>query len=354
MHAMKVDAAPIVAHEAVQTKRGALWRALEATPHRFDFYRVMRLIECLWRERPRFGRAVRPVEEPVRLAQEAELDFAPAPVARFGQAEKAAAPRMGVRFFGLFGPQGPLPLHLTEFARDRERQAGDATLRSFIDIFQHRMLALLYRAWAQAQPAVDLDRPQDARFDAFVGALGGLGQTSMRNRDAVRDSAKRQHIAHLARGARSAEGLAEILSSYLAVPVRVEPFVGHWMRLRPEDCSRVGLRLNASRLGAGAVAGNLVWDRQSKFRLVIGPLSRSEYLRFLPGEPAARVIRDWVRQYVGFDFVWDVQLVHTGKQIDGMRLGGADRVGLTAWIGGAAGLSARSDLVYAPEERLSA
>ncbi len=344
---------------ALQSARAALWRALTAEPQRHDFYQTLRRIECLWQERPRLGRALRPIEEAVRLAQDPELDFAPAPIGTFRQAENAAAPRLGVRFFGLFGSHGPLPLHLTELARDRERNSGDASLRAFIDIFQHRLLALFYRGWAQAQPAVDLDRPRQARFDSFVGALGGIGQASMRQRDQVRDNAKRQHIALLARGVRCAEGLADILTNYLGLPVQVRSFVGHWMRLSKADRTRLGSRIDtdsdtdtgASRLGVGAVAGDRVWDRQSKFRLIIGPLSKADYARFLPGESAARVVRDWVRQYVGFDFVWDVQLVHAGAEIVGIRLGADQRLGLATWLGATAGHRSRDDLVFAPEER---
>ena len=77
------------------------------------------------------------------------------------ESRKGAPPRLQVRLFGLFGPNGPLPLHLTEYARERLRLAGDPTFARFCDIFHHRFLALFYRAWAQAQPHVNRDRPKD-------------------------------------------------------------------------------------------------------------------------------------------------------------------------------------------------
>jgi len=154
---------------------------------------------------------------------------------------------------------------------------------------------------------------------------------------------------------RCAEGLADILTNYLGVPVQVRTFVGHWMRLPQVDRTRLGSQFDtetgACRLGAGAVAGNRVWDRQSKFRLIIGPLSKADYARFLPGGSAALVVRDWVRQYVGLDFVWDLQLVHAGAEIVGIRLGASERLGLATWLGPVAGQRARDDLVFAPEER---
>ena len=87
------------------------------------------------------GEAERPAAEPVRLGQDPELAFAPAPLAWFGAEPGAAKPRLQVRLFGLFGPNGPLPLHVTEFARDRLHNAADRTLCRFLDVFHHRFVA---------------------------------------------------------------------------------------------------------------------------------------------------------------------------------------------------------------------
>jgi len=331
--------------------RESFWRAVGAAPFRYDFYALLRRIENLWPERPRLGRALRPLDEPIRIAQDADMDFAPAPVSSFGRHERAPAPRLGVRIFGLFGPHGALPLHLTELARSRERQHGDAGLRAFIDVFHHRMLLLFYRAWAQAQPAVDLDRRDEARFDAMVGALAGLAPATARRRDTINDDTKRQHVAHLGRGVRTAEGLADTLAQLLGVPVRLETYVGHWLPLRPEDCTRLGVGGAAAQLGFGAVAGDAVWDRQSKFRVHIGPLSAEQYRRFLPGGAAVRELRDWVRQYVGFDFVWDVQVALAATDVSGCKLGTETPIGYAAWLGAPRERVAREDLILAPEER---
>ena len=41
-------------------------------------------------------------------------------------------------------------------------------------------------------------------------------------------------------------------------------------------------------LGQSAVLGARVWDRQSKFRLVLGPLGFADYERLLPGGDTLR------------------------------------------------------------------
>jgi len=50
-------------------------------PYRYDFYQTMRRLECLYEGKPRWGTALRPVDEAVRLGQDPDLSFAPAPLA---------------------------------------------------------------------------------------------------------------------------------------------------------------------------------------------------------------------------------------------------------------------------------
>ena len=52
--------------------------ALATTPHEFEFYQVMRLLEALHATRPRFGRSARPADDVIRLAQEPSVTHAPA------------------------------------------------------------------------------------------------------------------------------------------------------------------------------------------------------------------------------------------------------------------------------------
>ena len=121
----------------------ALLAPLAGEPRRFDFYAALRLIEAAYPDNPRFGRSQRAADDPVRLAQAVTLAFEPAMIEKLEwRGEKP--PRMEVNFLGLSGPNGPLPLHLTEYIRDRLRNSADPTLARFLDVFHHRMLSLFY------------------------------------------------------------------------------------------------------------------------------------------------------------------------------------------------------------------
>lgn len=312
-----------------QLTRQAFYTRLEAQPFAHDFYQTMRRLECLHADKPRWGMAQRPADEPIRLAQEPSMSFAPASLSSFKQDREDRPPRLEVRFFGLLGPNGPLPLHFTEHARQRLLHSGDATFTRFLDILHHRYMALFYRAWAQAQPTVSLDRPDEDRFAGYVGALCGIGQPTLQSRDAVPDNAKRFHVGALGRQVRNGEGLASVLTGFFKLPVEVEQFVGHWMPIEQADQSRLG----SSQLGSNAVLGSRVWDRQSKFRIRIGPLSASQYADFLPSGSALPKLVDWVRFYTGGELFWDVQLILQRAQVLPMKLAQSGQLGWSGWLG---------------------
>ncbi|MCS6480570.1 type VI secretion system baseplate subunit TssG, partial [Burkholderia thailandensis] len=165
------------------------------------------------------GKARRPAAEPFPLGQQPRLAFAPREIASVGDANG----RLKVRLFGLgmLGPNGPLPIHVTEFARDREESRRDPTLGNFLDIFHHRYLTLLYRAWASAQAAAGLDRPDDERFSFYVASLAGqdLDEVGARPLPA---HARLSASPHLVREARNADGLRMTLERYCGVPVTLE------------------------------------------------------------------------------------------------------------------------------------
>lgn len=312
--------------------------AIGAEPWRYDFFQVMRWIEAANPEKPRLGTARRPVDEPVRLGQVADLSFAPSALYAVVPATATSKPRIEVRFFGLFGPNGPLPLHLTEYARHRVIHQGDESLARFADMFHHRLLLLLYRVWAQAQPTVGLDRPGNDHFGAQVGSLVGLGMPDVLQRDAVHVHAKLHFAGALSRQVRNADGLAAILSGFLGRPVRIEQFAGCWLPLAVSERTRISRfgsrrRNPTATLGGGAVLGGMVWDRQHNFRVHIGPLDIDVFESLLPGGSALPAVAALIEQYVGLEFGWDLRLTLKPEKVKPCQLGLYGRLGWTSWLG---------------------
>lgn len=339
----------------------ALIELLKSEPWRFDFFQAMRLIECLHMDKPRIGKSVMATDDPIRLGQAVEMSFAPSALAIWKPGKevvrKDAPPvrmkdRLLVRFLGLFGPNGPLPLHLTEYARERARNHDDQTLIRFADIFHHRMLSLFYRAWADAQPTVHFDRfnksADEDRFSGYVGSFFGIDANFLRDRDEMPDRAKLHFAGHLSCQTRHAEGLCAMIADFFGIATTIVEFVGEWMDISPREQSRLGMHEQAGRLGLSTVVGARVFGCQHKFRIVMGPMDMQHYQGLLPGQPGLKELIAIVRNYIGDELVWDVNLILCKQEIPPLRLNGFAQLGWTTWLGSKSEMSDADDLTLNP------
>jgi type VI secretion system protein ImpH len=330
-----MNKAPTTADLAQRQELQTLLHSVQTEPWAHDFFALLRRIDALRPQAPRTGQASRPSQEVLRLGQVPELDFAPAALSSLEVRDGLPA-RLGVRFFGLLGPQGPMPLHFTEYVRERSHQHGDSTLTHFLNLFHHRLLSLFYRAWAQAQPTVHLDRKDD-RYTTWLSSAAGLPAAG----DVLSPAALAFHAGQLANRTRHPEALCKVLRQQFQVPVALQAHVGQWLAIGAQDHSRLGHAANRpersqipmAALGRAANAGHKVWDRQYKFRLHLGPLTLAQYQRYLPAGDAFKPLLIWVKTLSGPDLRWDLQLSLQPQERPAPRLGQAVQLGLTTWLG---------------------
>jgi type VI secretion system protein ImpH len=316
---------------------------LRASPWAFELFQALRLVECTFAELPRLGTAERAALEPVRLGQRAETAFPPAEIAGWQPAEAGLSPRLAIRSFGLFGPQGPLPLHLTVHAEMRRDQEYDPTFQDFADVLHHRLIMLHYRAWATRMPVVDYDRPGDSRFVGYVGALAGLPE---RPADPWLQTIGLRYAGYFADQQRHAEGLRQMIEATFAVGVAIIGFIGERLAVPASLQARLD---GASRLGRIGILGARVFERQGRFRLRLGPLDLADLRRLLPGEPDARRLRNLVRMAIGDALAFEVQLVLRAAEVPAAVLGRGITLGQVAWLPRPADGTDADELVFAAE-----
>jgi type VI secretion system protein ImpH len=321
---------------------------LTQEPYTFGFYEALRQLECLYRNHPRLGKTVRPGDDAIRLGQTPSLQFAPSTLAAFTSGPDAAA-KLKVFFFGVFGPNGPLPLHLTEYARDRLRDSKDSTLADFTDMFHHRLLCLFYRAWADKEPTVHLDRPEQDRFAIYVGSLLGIGDPSLRHRDSIPDHTKLHFAAHLGCHRQHSEGLEAILNDFFKVPIKIREFIGEWLAIPTNSYCYLNTDHTTGQLGISAVIGTRSWQCQHKFRITVGPLSLAEYEDFLPAGNRLKNMLSLVNNYVGFEFNWDINVILKKNEVPSTQLGKYGQLGWTSWLQAGIRTTDANDLYVARE-----
>jgi type VI secretion system protein ImpH len=347
---------------------------------RFSFFQAVRMLER-FAPGQRVGGDALVAPEVVRFKARPSLGFPPSAVMelRPPSAGRLGRPRpemeMVVAFMGLTGPDGILPQHYTRLII--ERIAGhDHALADFLDIFNHRAISFLFRAWEKGHLAAAYERSrregpsEEDPLTACLYSLVGLGTGGLRRRMTFDDEAFLYYSGLFADNGRPAVGLQRLLSDYFDVPLAIQPLQGQWLALSLPDRTAfpsMGQPLECHcRLGADLILGDRVWDVQGKFRVRVGPLSYAEFRRWIPWPDAAAVpIRDQalrpfcqlVRSYVGVQLEFDVQVILKKTEIPPCHLGGSEIshpfLGWTTWLSSRpADETARDseDAIFAPED----
>ncbi|AZN98837.1 type VI secretion system baseplate subunit TssG [Mesorhizobium sp. M9A.F.Ca.ET.002.03.1.2] len=313
---------------------------VEGLSDTFDFFELLRRLE---RRGGLFGYSGHADREPARLGQHVRLSFSAKDVVEFREATdktpgKDRAPaRVTVANLGLMGPEGPMPLHLTRWVLDRlsqrwftgadAQQTSDTTFVDFVNILQHRMIALYYRAWADAHPAVQVERAVGGRVRAMLEAMAGIGLPGTHNPDL--DAVKLRQAASLASQVDGPERLTLFLAEAFKVPVQIKEFVATWMTIPATLQTRLAQAFAV--LGRGATIGPRVFSRQSRIELRVGPLGYEEFKAFLPGGQRLKMFKQAVRDMVGESLDVDLRIVLAREAVPQPRIG-AVQLGRTTWL----------------------
>ena len=226
-------------------------------------------------------------------------------------------------FMSLLGSGGALPIFYTELLAERETYHRDTAARAFLDIFQHRAVSLFYESWRKNRMAVQFEGDRHNKFLPLVLSLAGTGQNALRERlrakqGGVADDTLAYFSGILQHRPVSAQVIKQMVSEYFQVPVRLDQFVGRWFTL-PRD-SATSLGMANSVLGAGAVMGERVWQRDLRMCLTLGPMDREKFRRFLPGGTAALALRELLTMLTGVSLEYEVRLSLKASEVQGMRL----------------------------------
>ena len=306
-----------------------LSQRLRREPQAFEWLQALLLLE---REQPQaqtLGSGTSPQAEALKLRGPLTPLFPTSQIDDLRE-EPGKPLTVDTAIFGLGGPDGPLPYAYQEWLQQRAR-AKDHAPAEFLDLFQHRLLSLLYKVMRKHRLALGFVTPGSSPVQAQLRALTGLLPKALQERQALADCSVLACTALFADGRRSLAGFAAIVREQFAVPVELSAYEGEWCEIPLASRSLMKIGGRNLQLGRTAVAGTRVWDEHAGIRLTLGPLSVSQAGRFLPDGEAHPALASLAALYFGPDL--DVKLVLRVRGAAPMKLSRLPPAQLS-WNGG--------------------
>jgi type VI secretion system protein ImpH len=318
-------------------------------PYRFHFFQAVRMLE-LWLKRNDVPHADA-VSDYLRFRNTLSLRFPPSEIEalRVDSDCKVATDRellealnagklnfigMTPSFMGFLGSSGALPAHYTERIASHQLYERDESPRAFLDTFSNRAVALFYEAWRKYRIEYKYELDGEDRFLPLLKSFAGIGHRSLEQRlvddeGGVLDETLGCYAAAMRHRPASTALMQKVLQEYFAVPISLQQFIGFWYEVPEEQQTMLGSE--SAVLGATAMAGARVWQRDLRMRLSIGPLCQSDFDAFLPHGRAAKALEKMLTMFTGVCLEYEVQLVLRAQDVRNASLGSQPIGGRLGW-----------------------
>lgn len=339
-------------------KSASVSEKLSTEAHKFNFFQATRLLQGVVRLRPiaenanPVGYDTPPNKEALHFSVPSALNFQANELVKIDykltsntNTEQPTA-NMQVSFMGLNGPSSVLPVFFTEMELIRQREK-DTALKNFLDIFNHRLISLFYRAWEKYRLPFQYERyhllgQEKDPISHAMESLAGIDNEQIKQSLPIHEEELLFYTGLYACPSRSASALQASLSDYLGVEVLVNQFKGEWLDLLEDDRSRLPAFPRKGQnncLGVDMIIGEKYFAVEGKFELEIGPLNHSEFQDLLPGTAKHQALLAFTKMFAGANFEFDLKYKIYSDAIDDWTLddekSGLFQLGRNTWLAGA-------------------
>ncbi len=338
---------------------------LAAQAKTLRFFPLVALLERLLPEAARAGASGPVAEEAIRFRHDPALAFSAGDVASVALRQTEADPEdfrsqrrsyfeVTTTFLGLTGSGTPLPYYIAEEVAQEDPDRPHR--REFLDLFHHRLLALLYRARARYDVATDHTADGTDAWSRRLLALAGVDAYDRPPPPGFTAAQLLRLAPLLAARARTPRTLELALQDVLADvldggTVKVTEFVGQWSPIDLADRTRLGQA--GSRLGSSFVVGSRTFDKAGAFEIELGPVGHATYRRFLPGGDLTARIDATVALFTRDAPEHVLQVLLREDAVPRVQLGQRTQAGLgrDTWLGARTGRATRVRIPVHPERR---
>ena len=305
---------------ATQNRRKSshLIEKMEASPWRFDFFQLVRLLEDERKQHASngVGNFTPANNEAIKFSTNPQLNFEPAPVKSLKRTKNNTQVEISVNFWGLNGSAGTLPFHYSELITQRIRN-NDHAFKDFINIFNHRSLSLFYKAWLKHRPWLKQPSKDQAiskyRVNQHQEILKSLTGISGELNAAFNkpEGAWLNYAGFGAARVCSPTMLEQTLNHHFGLSVRINEFKGQWeampLDVRSQLADRKSNGMN-NMLGLNALLGSRCWNAQNRFEVEIIDIEYEQFMTFSPGSEKLNALYKLIKLKVGTELDFDLTL----------------------------------------------
>lgn len=310
--------------------KSSVYKNLEQSPGSFAFVQAVDIVSRRLRALPGENGG-----DALRFTVNPNLSFPPSDIeaiARHEGPDASPTVTLMLNLMGLHGAGSPLPAYFTEHVAQQQDEPD--ALRDFFDIFHHRLITVLYRAWKKyryyLQFTANADDAMSGRFFSFLG----MGYGQLRQTGGVNWSRLLAYTGLIAFKGDAAGSLESTLRHYFRHPqVAVVPCIRRRVPIPWDQQCRLGL--GNSSLALDCHIGEHIADQSGKFRIRLSELSWKRFNSFLPDTDIFLQLTTVVRSILRSRLHFDLELRLRPEEVRPTLAGEASvsRLGWSSWLG---------------------
>ncbi len=249
----------------------------------FGFYQLVKLLLIEKGEHDHREDECDRIDRAFTMESDVRYDFPPSYISYLRRAQNEdRPPNLGTAEFGLMALNGPLPQPYIEWVTD-DLADSNATIRDFLDIFNHRLLALRYLARDKNSMSLTTVTPNKSKMAGKVDSIAGFNNKELFERIALSRRVIQTYAGLINNPRKSTSYIINLVISLFNVRVDIKQMIGQWHRFDKEDCLRLGDASAHRSLGDNTIIGRRYWDQQSLINMEMGPMDFATLNKLLPG-----------------------------------------------------------------------
>ena len=188
---------------------------------------------------------------------------------------------------GLTGIQGALPYSYTQKIKQAPRKQREE-VQQFLSLFEHKLVAQYVDASLTYNLPVRYEIESENHYLNILHALNGY--ISSQHQQQELDDYFAEFSGLMQGQTNTAHALKTMLACIFKQPIEIKEFIVEEFRLADDQKTMLGGD-RPSLLGVNSFCGETVRQIDGKIEIQIGPLSRKQYLAYLPQQPQSQKLK---------------------------------------------------------------